>query len=224
MPQPPTDAGLPTAPAPSFAPPPRPPRAGTNGFAIASFVLGLLGGFPLSVIFGIVALVQLRRRPRKGKGLAVAGLVLSGVWVLIIALAVTAVIVSGPERNAAGEITDPGTVTATELTSGDCVNGVRDGASVTTLPAVPCTEPHEAEIFAVFSLRLTEWPGDEAVLDEAEKGCEQRIGGYEAAMMDDQTLELMFLHPSVESWRGGDHEVTCMVMDPKGKRTGSLRR
>jgi hypothetical protein len=40
--------------------PPEPQRAGgTNGWAIAAFVIGILGGTILSVIFAIVALVQM---------------------------------------------------------------------------------------------------------------------------------------------------------------------
>jgi hypothetical protein len=217
-------AGLPTAPASSLAPPGPERQAGTNGIAIASFVFGLLAVVPIGVILGIVALVQLRRRPRKGKGFAVAGLVLSGLWMLVLTLAVVAVIVSGPDRDATDEITGGGTVTAAELKPGDCVKGLRDTVSITTLPAVPCAEAHEGEIFAVFSLRLTEWPGSDAVLNEAEKGCQERLGAYEAAMMDDPALELMFLHPNAESWRAGDHQVTCMVVDSKGTRTGSVRR
>lgn len=50
---------------------------------------GLIGGVLLSVIFGCIALVKIRKAGQRGKGLAVAGLVLSAVWVLIIALAVT---------------------------------------------------------------------------------------------------------------------------------------
>src|SRR6202043_2832862 len=37
-----------------------PPAAGPHGFAISLFLLGLLGGVLLSVIFGIVALSRLR--------------------------------------------------------------------------------------------------------------------------------------------------------------------
>ena len=39
-----------------------PQRGGTNGWAIAAFVLGILGGTILSVLFAIVALFQTRDR------------------------------------------------------------------------------------------------------------------------------------------------------------------
>jgi len=58
----------PVAPAP-FRPP-------TNGLAIATLVLGILGFALLPVILGHVALGQIRRRGEAGTGLAIAGLVL----------------------------------------------------------------------------------------------------------------------------------------------------
>ena len=65
------------APAPPPAEPYRP--SGTNGYAIASLVLGIVGmgiGSLLAVVFGHVALGQIRRTHEGGRGLAIAGLVL----------------------------------------------------------------------------------------------------------------------------------------------------
>lgn len=61
-----------TAPVAGWAP--SPPR--TNGLAIAAFVLGLCGFGVLPVIFGHVALGQIRRSGDRGATLAIVGLVL----------------------------------------------------------------------------------------------------------------------------------------------------
>lgn len=53
---------------------PAPPR--TNGLAIAAFVLGLCGFGILPVVFGHVALGQIRRTGDRGATLAIVGLVL----------------------------------------------------------------------------------------------------------------------------------------------------
>lgn len=71
--------------------PPQGPT-GTNGFAIASFVLSLLWcywvGNILALVFGYIALSQIRKSDgrQSGRGLAIAGIVIS--W---IAMAVAAV-------------------------------------------------------------------------------------------------------------------------------------
>jgi peptidyl-prolyl cis-trans isomerase B (cyclophilin B) len=70
---------------------------GTNGFAVASLVLGLVGVPILAVVFGHVALHQMRSGtgPSDGRGMAVAGLVLGYVFLGLLAVfAVAALAVS----------------------------------------------------------------------------------------------------------------------------------
>jgi Domain of unknown function (DUF4190) len=81
------------------APPPYPEQPyqqqGTNGYAIASLVLGIIGmviGSILAVVFGHMALGQIRRSSQGGRGLAIAGLVLgylgiAGTLIVIVILA-----------------------------------------------------------------------------------------------------------------------------------------
>lgn len=62
-----------------------PPQKGTNGFAVASLVLGIVWcyfiGSILAVIFGHVAISQIGRDGGQGKGLAIAGLVLGYIGI-----------------------------------------------------------------------------------------------------------------------------------------------
>jgi uncharacterized protein DUF4190/uncharacterized protein DUF4339 len=89
-------ASVPPAIAPQTIAPPAPPRR-TNGFAITGLVCGILsltlclccGGIPaniLGLIFSIVALLQINENPQvhEGRGLAIAGIILSAVSLLIL--------------------------------------------------------------------------------------------------------------------------------------------
>lgn len=49
-------------------------------WAIAAFLLGVVSLVPLSVIAGIVALVKARHGQESGRGLAIAGIVISMLW------------------------------------------------------------------------------------------------------------------------------------------------
>ena len=63
----------------------------TNGLAIAAFVLSLLGFALLPVIFGHIALGQIKRNGDTGTGFAIAGLVigyLTAALYVILALVV----------------------------------------------------------------------------------------------------------------------------------------
>jgi NhaP-type Na+/H+ and K+/H+ antiporter len=81
--------------------------AGTNGMAIAGFVLGLLGFMGitaiLGIVFGSVALSRIRRTAQEGKGLAIAGIVLGSCWLafFVILFVIGAVVgaTSGPSTS-----------------------------------------------------------------------------------------------------------------------------
>jgi hypothetical protein len=103
-----------------------PQAQGASGFSIASFICGLLGftliGIVLSVVFGIIALVRIHDRPQRGKGLAIAGLVLSGLWVLLFAgLIALGVSVKQPNSSGGG-ISNRGTSGVTSGVSSGVTN------------------------------------------------------------------------------------------------------
>ncbi|SPM29193.1 hypothetical protein MTAB308_2684, partial [Mycobacterium terramassiliense] len=64
---------------------PPPQMVGTNGFAVASLVCSLFGwvcmfiGAFLGIIFGFVALSQIKRTGQKGRGMAIAGIVIGAI-------------------------------------------------------------------------------------------------------------------------------------------------
>jgi peptidyl-prolyl cis-trans isomerase B (cyclophilin B) len=69
------------------------PAPRTNGFAIASFICSLVCINILGIIFGHVALSQIKRTNEGGQGLAIAGLIIGYISLGIVILAV---ILSGP--------------------------------------------------------------------------------------------------------------------------------
>src|SRR5205814_5339486 len=52
-------------------------KPSTDGFAIAALVCAILSFVPLGLLFGIIALVRIRKRGRSGRGLAITSLVIS---------------------------------------------------------------------------------------------------------------------------------------------------
>ena len=64
-------------------------RPGTNGFAIAALACGIVIS-PLGIIFGFVALSQIKQTGEEGRGLALAGirvgaasLALTVIWIIV---------------------------------------------------------------------------------------------------------------------------------------------
>jgi len=212
---PPQPTGYP--PGPEFPPP---AAASTNGFAVAALVFGILGGL-LGLVFGIIALVQIRRTGQKGTGLAVAGLVLSALWLLVLGLGLVLLLAAGADRDAEGEITEGGSVSAMSLQVGDCLNGLQEEGDVQNLPAVPCAEPHEGEVYATFDLPEGDYPGETAIVDQAEAGCDERLSSVAPDAYADPSVGLFYLAPLEASWPD-DREVVCIAISMSGTTTGSI--
>ena len=206
---------------PGYDYPPPPASAGTNGFAIAALVLGLVAVIPLGLIFGFVALGQIKRSGQQGKGMAIAGVVLSVAW-LIVAVAGFSLFIAGrAERSETGEITQGGDVLVHDLEVGDCMNGLQEAEVVLSVDAVACSEPHDAELYATIDVPDGEWPGIEALSLDAQEGCSDEMAeGFPAAYEDDG-VELFFLHPTAASWREGDREIDCIALYTQ-PRAGAL--
>lgn len=200
-----------------------PPPRGTNGFAIAALVLGILPvclGIP-GLIFGIVALAQTRKTGQKGKGLAIAGLSILAVWLVVGVSLVVFSIVNEADRDDSGAITGPGDVSVTSLQVGDCVEKLDDGVAIYDVPAVPCSQPHQAEVVGEYTVKGSVYPGEKAIEDEAFTKCSEMVDSYGGEAAADVS-EIFFLYPRQSNWNQGDHKVTCLAYhDPP--RTGSLK-
>lgn len=156
------------------------PERGVSGLAVASFVFGILGfalvTWAVSLGLGIAALRRIRRRPQRGKGLAITGIVLSCVWALLLALAVPSLLAGAKEGFDEG--LKEGTISG--LKPGDCFNsqgGTFDTSSLVT--AVPCTEPHRGEAFGIIQLsREAVRSDDREALERTRAECLTMRHGY----------------------------------------------
>ncbi len=204
------------------------PASGTNGFAIASFVLGLLGGVLLSVIFGILALSKLRDRPQRGKRLAIAGLCLSGVWVVGIVCVLVINAETASQRSAAtGQITKDGHLGVFSLRAGDCFqnpSGNQPGQRLTQITAVPCVNPHNAQVTALLPVPGSAYPGQAAFRAQALQGCRAST----AAVVDQSkltaTMNLTWIYPEPQAWDDGHRTISCLIVDSSEDLTSSLLR
>lgn len=98
------------------------------------------------VALALVALSQIRRRGEGGRGLAIAALVISGAWVLLIGAFVAVALVAAVVQDGAGASGD-----VFEIGVGECFDEP-SGEVAMRITAVPCTEPHFAETFAEFDV------------------------------------------------------------------------
>lgn len=198
-----------------------PAKSGTNGFAIASLIFGVMGGVLLGFIFGFVALSQIKKRNQNGRGMAIAGLVLSTLWSLVICGVIGVAIVAANDSGTTGA-TGGDDTSVYSLRIGDCLNDLSTEDEIEELPVVPCSEPHDGEVYAEFKLTETTFPGIDAIEKKADPRCTDLLKAYAPGAIDDPAVDTYFLYPTAESWARGDRAITCIAsFDPA--RTGKLK-
>jgi hypothetical protein len=205
-----------------------------SGLAIASFVLGLLGAFlltaVLSVILGIAALAEIRRTGKRGKGLGIAGIALSGVWtVTIIGLLVVGATTGGGSPGAGtgsgstGQASHPASVNVFSLSVGTCFdNPAGNTLGITSVTAIACTKAHNAQVFAEFDTTGGSFPGTAALERRADSGCNARIAGNVDQSKITSTMSLHFIFPQQLAWDSGQRRINCLIVDSRDMTSSLL--
>jgi len=143
------------------------------------------------------------------------------------ALAVGALLLSLSGCAAASDTVDPGETTVFEVAVGDCLNDAAQTGDVSAVPIVPCSEPHDSEIYAVIVMTDGEYPGDQPVVQQADDGCRAEFTAYIGVPAAQSRYMFNALYPTEDSWTGGDREILCRVaLVTDGvieKVTGSLK-
>ena len=103
------------------------------------------------------------------------------------------------------------------LKTGECINPNGQAATI-----VSCNTPHDAEVFATFSLAGSKWPGTAAVSAAASGGCSTRLTGYLNPQLA-ISLASTYIYPDQVAWQAGTRTVICEVRANKGQLTGSVR-
>ncbi|WP_265737702.1 DUF4190 domain-containing protein [Peterkaempfera bronchialis] len=197
-----------------------PPR--WSRLAIASLVPGVTGFlWPVGVLLGVVALVRIRRTGRRGRWLAVAGLVMCLVW------AVGGTSVFGPYVGKS-DGDRAGTVSVFDLKAGDCMARLppKSQESVSEVAVVPCSQLHQGEVFASADLGDAFFGSESEVTERAEEVCSSLIGGY---VMDGwaipDSVSLGYFYPHGHSLTNVKHrDATCFFRDGGTGWRGTLRR
>ena len=122
------------------------------------------------------------------------------------------------DRDDSGAIVDAGNIGAFQLRSGDCFNDAgysfEGEEQISSLPGVPCTQPHDNEVYAVFDVSLSSYPSSEdAMFEHALEKCLDRFPGFVGRDYETSELDILTLYPTQTSWRQNDREVVCAVYD-----------
>jgi hypothetical protein len=120
------------------------------------------------------------------------------------------------------EVTEAGTADVFTLRVGDCFDTV-DSEEVTEVPAVPCGEPHDDEIYYEFTMPDGDYPGQDAIDAEAEAECGPQFDTFVGLAYADSVLDWYPLTPTEAGWNElEDRVVQCVIYEPSVRVEGSL--
>jgi Septum formation/Domain of unknown function (DUF4190) len=195
----------------------------TSGWAVASFILGIFAVVPLSVIFGFVGLQKIRRLGQRGKGLAIAGLILSLIWVGVFVAATALSNGTATRQSATGKITHRGDLGVFALATGDCFDNPANTQDIESVTAIPCTQAHDSQVFAKFDLSGDDsaYPAAGALNKMADTGCNSRTGSIDKPKTN-AAMTIRVLFPEQDAWADGQRTVSCLIVNPKPTLTTSL--
>jgi len=156
---------------------------------------------------------------RDVRPLAVVGIILGIIALVGVAAGVLVVVTHGFRPRTVVTVTyRPAAVFG--LRPGQCVNTGSDALKPTVLS---CARPHDAEVFAVFTLPAAPWPGASAVRADADNGCASRLGSYIDPQLATAGLAQEFVYPNRDAWQANQRTVVCEVSAAEGRLTGSVR-
>jgi len=191
-------------------------REPVSKLAVLALVTGVLALVPIAVACAIGALAGINRTGRRGHGMAMAALFVSAAWVIMgTAVGTVAALTHGFKKPVTVKYHESAVF---KLREGDCVN-MTSGQLVTVLP---CTIPHQAEVFATFTLPASAWPGTAALRRDASSGCASRLTGYINPQLA-ISLAQSYVYPNKVAWTAGTRTVICEVRATSGQLTGSVR-
>ncbi|GJF30830.1 hypothetical protein KNE206_35300 [Kitasatospora sp. NE20-6] len=213
------------------------PPTAFSGYAVASLVMGILGGACFmwvgAIAFGIAALRTVRQRNERGRGMAVAGIVLGSVWAFVLAAVLVVAVVLGARtpfsEGGEDELGGPqsGRTEVFELRNGDCFldPGGDTGDDVRDVEVVSCSEPHDGEVYGIADLGTTSYKDEAALVADADSRCLLRLRDFAPdtwAVPED--AELSYFRPAeLRAVGGRERHVTCFL-GTGPDTTGSLRQ
>lgn len=216
-------------------PPPYPGQPGwygqerrTNGISIAALVTGILPcTFFLGIIFGLVGMKQVKQRAERGRGMAISGVVIGGLWTALFAVLIT--------LGAMGKL-DDGNTDIADLKAGQCFNSVDgdlgvggdadDDKGTARIDVVDCAKEHAAEAFNIYQIQAADdapYPGVDSINENAQRTCLKYAGTYLDGRSLASGLDLSYYYPPAKLWADNQRQVICFFYFLDGKGTGTVK-
>ena len=127
-------------------------------------------------------------------------------------------------RDDNGDIVESGEVGAFRIQLGDCLNGATTGL-IESMEGVPCSAPHDVEVYHAFNLPDGPYPGDASISQSVGDACYDAFEPFVGHDYETSIYDISSLSPTLGSWNElDDREVLCLMdMYDGSKKNGTAR-
>lgn len=149
------------------------------------------------------------------------GIVLTAITGALVAGGVAAAVYVTHRPQPAPVVSHPLRGTIFQLHEGQCLDSPANATAVAH--ALPCTQPHDAEIYGTFAVAGQRWPGTASLSAQAQRGCQSRLSDYLNPQLATSGLAEFYVYPNQGAWTAGGRSVICEIRGTHGKLTGTVR-
>ncbi|MBB6120706.1 septum formation family protein [Nocardiopsis algeriensis] len=132
---------------------------------------------------------------------------------------------SAPETEVTDAPAGPEDTDVFDVYLGDCMNEMETNwdDSVSSVPKVDCSEPHDFEVYHVEDIAESgDYPGEDRVSEMSAAICEPAFETFVGVSYLDSELYYTPLFPTSDGWDYGDREVLCLIHELDAQTTGTL--
>ena len=149
-----------------------------------------------------------------------------GLKIILVLAAIVLVnlFITDADRDETGTIIAEGNLDAMEMQIGDCFDdsaGIssEETVEIQSVHGIPCSQPHDNEVYAKFDLELDEFPGEEQIVEFADEGCMERFEAFVGLVYEESILDIFYMFPTRETWNlMNDREIVCAVFHAEGEK------
>lgn len=116
-------------------------------------------------------------------------------------------------RDANGAIAKKGDLDAFSIKTGDCFTDPGVGADFSSVTAIPCGQPHTAQVYGSFAFpdATSVVPDDTTLRTAVGTQCEQLQTQLDANFVNANSLDSSFIRPNDTAWSHGNYTILCLV-------------
>ena len=117
------------------------------------------------------------------------------------------------QRASNGQVTQSGSMQATDLQVGDCFDAPSGNSNITSIKAIPCSQSHDSQVFAEPQITETSYPGNTTLSTEAKTDCGS--SDTQASLTQDvpPELEVDYYVPEDATTFASQSYIICAIND-----------